>query len=41
MVDKTKYNKMAKEGYAFLSLSSPLPGYLKEVDPTLLAKVQK
>lgn len=40
-MDKTKYNKMAKEGYAFLSLSSPLPGYLKEVDPTLLAKVQK
>ena len=41
LIDKSKYNQMAKEGYAFLSLSSPLPGYLKEVDPKLLAKVQK
>ena len=41
LMDKTKYNQMAKEGYAFLSLSSPQPGYLKEVDPILLAKVQK
>ena len=40
-LDRTKYNQMAREGYAFLSLSSPLPGYLKEVNPELLSKVQK
>lgn len=40
-LDRTKYNQMAREGYAFLSLSSPLPGYLKEINPELLSKVQK
>lgn len=41
IMDKTKYNTMARENYAFLSLSSPLPGYLDEVDRELLGKVAK
>ena len=40
-MNKSKYNQMAKEGYAFLSLSSPLPGHMKDVDEKLLSKVQK
>ena len=36
---KTKYNQMAREGYAFLSLSSPIPGFFEDVDADLLARV--
>ena len=39
LIDKRIYNKMAKEGYAFLNLSSPLPEFFKDVDSELLAKV--
>ncbi len=39
LMDRTMYNKMAVEGYAFLSLSSPLPGHLEDVDQELLSKV--
>lgn len=39
LMDRTKFNKMAKEGYAFLSLSSTLPDYYKEVDSELLSRV--
>lgn len=39
LMDRTKFNKMAREGYAFLSLSSPIPGFYDEVDNDLLAKV--
>lgn len=39
IMDKTKYNKMAREGYAFLSLSSTMPDYYNEVDSELLSKV--
>lgn len=39
IMDRTKFNKMAREGYAFLSLSSTMPDYYKEVDSELLSKV--
>lgn len=39
MMDRTKFNKMAREGYAFLSLSSTLPDFYKDVDSSLLGKV--
>lgn len=39
LMDRTKFNKMAREGYAFLSLSSPIPGFYDEVDSSLLARV--
>lgn len=39
IMDRTKFNKMAKEGYAFLSLSSTIPDYYKEVSSSLLSKV--
>ena len=39
IMDRTKFNKMAREGYAFLSLSSTLTDYYKEVDSNLLSKV--
>lgn len=39
LIDKTKFNKMAKEGYAFLSLFSTLPDYFNEIDSNLLNKV--
>ena len=39
MMDRTMYNKMAREGYAFLSLSSTLPGFYEDVDAELLSKV--
>lgn len=39
IMDRTKFNVMAREGYAFLSLSSPIPGYYDDVDGELLAKV--
>lgn len=39
LMDRTKFNQMAREGYAFLSLSTPIPGYYDEVDKDLLAKV--
>ena len=37
--DKTIYNELAKSGYAFLSLSSPMPDYFSDVDATLLSRV--
>lgn len=39
LMDRTKFNQMAREGYAFLSLSTPIPGYYDKVDKDLLAKV--
>ncbi len=39
--DISKYNTLAKKGYAFLNLSSPLPNYFNGVDKELLAKVNK
>ena len=39
IMDRTKFNRMAKKGYAFLSLSSTLPDYYKDVDSELLSKV--
>ncbi len=41
IMDRTIYNEMAKKGYAFLSLSSSLPDFYKEVNPTLLSKINK
>lgn len=41
IMDRTIYNKMAKEGYAFLSLSSTLPDFYANVDANLLNKVSK
>ncbi len=38
---KEKYNKMAKEGYAFLNLFSPMPGFFDEVNSELLSQVSK
>lgn len=37
--DKSKYNKMAREGYAFLNIYSPMPGFFTSVNPELLSKV--
>lgn len=37
--DKTKYNEMAQEGYAFLNLSSPIPGFFEDVLSDKLIKV--
>ncbi len=37
--DKTKYNKMAKEGYAFLKFTSPAPGIFEGINEELMAKV--
>lgn len=39
IMDRTKFNRMAREGYAFLSLSSTLPNYYKDVPSELLGKV--
>ena len=39
IMDRTMYNTMAREGYAFLSLSSTLPGFYEDVDAELLSKV--
>lgn len=41
LMDRTMYNAMAKEGYAFLSLSSTLPGFYEDVDSELLSKVSQ
>ena len=41
LINRTKYNEMARNGYAFLSLSTTMPDYYKEVDPELLAKVSR
>lgn len=38
---KTKYNDMAREGYAFLNLYSPIPNFFQEVDKELLNKVNQ
>ena len=37
--DRTIYNELAKSGYAFLSLSSPMPDYFSGVDDALLSRV--
>ena len=39
IMDKTIYNEMAKNGYAFLSLSSSLPGFYEDVDANILSRV--
>ena len=39
IMDRTMYNDMAKNGYAFLSLSSTLPGFYEDVDAELLSRV--
>lgn len=39
LFDRTKFNKMAKEGYAFLNLQSTLPNYFDSVDSELLSRV--
>ena len=41
IMDRTMYNTMAREGYAFLSLSSTLPGFYEDVDAELLSKVSR
>ena len=41
MMDRTMYNQMAREGYAFLSLSSTLPGFYEDVDADLLSRVSR
>ena len=41
MMDRTMYNEMAREGYAFLSLSSTLPRFYEDVDTELLSKVSR
>ncbi len=41
LIDRTKYNKMAREGYAFLMLNSPLPGYYEGVDSEILTEVMQ
>ena len=41
LIDKSLYNEMAREGYAFLMLSSPIPGYFDEVDSDILNAVSK
>lgn len=39
MMDRTKFNEMARQGYAFLSLSSTLPNFYEDVDAELISKV--
>lgn len=39
LFDRTKFNKMAKEDYAFLNLQSTLPNYFDSVDSELLSRV--
>lgn len=41
MMDRTKYNKRARENYAFLILTSSVPGLFDEVDKKLLGDVSK
>ena len=41
MMDRTMYNEMARNGYAFLSLSSTLPGFYEDVDANLLSNVAR
>lgn len=41
IMDRTMYNDMAKNGYAFLSLSSTLPGFYEDVDAELLSRVSR
>lgn len=41
VTDRTMYNEYAKNGYAFLSLASPMPGFLSEVSKELLKKIQQ
>lgn len=41
LVDKSIYNEMAKDGYAFLMLSSPLPNFYQDVDSNLITKVSQ
>lgn len=39
LFDKTKYNTMAEEGYAFLNLQTTIPNIFNGVDAELLSKV--
>ncbi len=41
LIAKDMYNEMARNNYAFLMLSSPIPGYFNEVDSTILNAVSK
>ncbi len=41
LMDRTRYDQMAKEGFAFLNLSSPIPGFYDDIDTSLLNKVLK
>ncbi len=41
IMDRTMYNDMARCGYAFLSLSSTLPGFYEDVDAELLSRVSR
>lgn len=41
IMDRTMYNDYAQNGYAFLSLSSPLPGFYEDVDAELLSQVAR
>jgi len=38
-LDNSIYNEMARNGYAFLNLSSPVPNYFGDCDKELMAKV--
>lgn len=37
--DKSKYNEMAREGYAFLNIYSPIPNFFDGVDEEVMTKV--
>ncbi len=39
LIDITKYNKMALEGYSFMILTSTLPNFYQDVDKEILSKV--
>lgn len=39
LIDKTKFNTMAREGCAFLNLQTTLPNYFDEVDAELFSKI--
>lgn len=41
LMDRTRYNQMAREGFAFLNLSSPIPGFYDNIDAALLNNVLK
>ena len=41
LFDRSKYNEMAKEGYAFLNIYSPMPNFLSEVNADILSEVSR